>query len=203
MKKNIRNYFGFKLESVFLRLRTFLFLFLTPILFFAQINDIIPSLKSKPSLGFKFETKYFLLEDNVSQLRELKPYFEFNNVFRVGVGYCWLKKSKGRLLRFTAFNFFAEYLINFNKYWSAEVPLDFGLGTIKTQDKGFYAFFEPSFIIEYKGFKQFNLGFGTGLRLTAHDKSIYEYGLTVQTLIVRVNLKFVEIYKYFKQLKNT
>ena len=114
-----------------------------------------------------------------------------------------LKKSKSRILRFNAFNFFAEYLINFNKYWSAEVPLDFGVGKIKTQNKGFYAFFEPSFIIEYRGFKQFNLGLGTGMRLTVHNRSIYESGLTVQTLIARVNFKFIEMYKYFKQLKNT
>ena len=203
MKKNIRNYLDIKIESVSFRLRTFLFLFFTPILFCAQINDIIPSFKTTPTLGFKFETKYFILDDNISQLRELKPYLEFNNIVRLGIGYCWLKKSRGRLLRFNAFNFFAEYLINFNKFWSAEVPLDFGLGKIKTHNNGFYAFFEPSFIIEYRGFKQFNLGIGTGMRLTVHNRSIYENSLTVQTLIARVNFKFVEIYKYFKLLKNT
>ena len=203
MKKNTRNYFNLKIKSVSFRLRTFLFLFFIPTLFFSQINNVIPSLKTTPTLGFKFETKYFILDDNISQLRELKPYLEYNNIIRLGIGYCWLKKSKSRILRFSAFNFFAEYLINFNKYWSAEVPLDFGIGKIKTQNKGFYAFFEPSFIIEYRGFKQFNLGLGTGMRLTVHNRSIYESGLTVQTLIARVNFKFLEMYKYFKQLKNT
>ena len=203
MKKNTKNCLHVKNKSVFFRLRTFLFLLFIPLLFFSQNIDIISSLKTKPTIGFKFESKYFILDHNLSQLRELKPYLEFNDIFRVGVGYCWLKKRRGRLLSFTAFNFFAEYLIIFNKYWSAEVPLDFGLGTIKKKNNGFYAFFEPSFIIEYKGFKQFNIGLGTGMRLTVHDKSIYESGLTVQTLIARVNLKFVEIYKYFLQLKNT
>ena len=60
-----------------------------------------------------------------------------------------------------------------------------------------------SFIIEYKGFNFFNIGFGTGLRLSSHDKMVYEKSLTVQTLILRLNLKFVEIYKYILQVTDT
>ena len=185
----------------------------------AQIDSIRPSLKTKPIIGFKMETKNFISENKLFRLQELKPYFEYNNLIRFGLGYCWLNKdlsgsNKSDLLKLNALTFFGAYLINFNNNWSAEIPIDFGFGRIKSitnsssnsialENKGNYSFYEPSFILEYKGFKYFNIGLGTGFRLSINDNSVYQNNLTSQTLIFRFNLKFVEIYNYFLQLRDS
>ena len=185
----------------------------------AQIDSIKPSLKTKPIIGLKMETKNFISENKLFRLQELKPYFEYNNLIRFGLGYCWLNKdlyvaNKSDLLKLNALTFFGAYLINFNYNWSAEIPIDFGFGRIKSistsssnsiilENKGNYSFYEPSFILEYKGFKYFNIGLGTGFRLSINDNSVYQTNLTSQTLIFRFNLKFVEIYNYFLQLRDS
>ena len=171
--------------------------------FISSLDTIKRILSTPPRIGFKAENKYFSLNSNIANVRELKPYVEFNSVIRFGVGYCWLKRINGNNLRFNAITFFGEYLINLNDSWSAEVPIDFGFGKIRSNSNGYYQFFEPSFIIEYKGFNFFNIGFGTGLRLSYSDKKVYDRSLSVQTLIIRLNLKFVEIYKYILQVRDT
>lgn len=221
MKKNINSQPSiFFLKSVTYSVRTFLFLIcLVSFSVKAQIDSIKPSLKTKPIIGFKMETKNFISENKLFRLQELKPYFEYNNLIRFGLGYCWLNKdlsgaSKSDLLKLNALTFFGAYLINFNYNWSAEIPIDFGFGRIKSittsssnsiflENKGNYSFYEPSFILEYKGFKYFNIGLGTGFRLSINDNSVYQNNLTSQTLIFRFNLKFVEIYNYFLQLRDS
>ena len=192
-------------------MRTFLFLLiLFNLNFSAQVSNFNSSLdsiktilSSTPKLGFKAENKFFSLYSDITGVRELKPYIEYKETIRFGVGYCWLKRINGNNLRFNAITFFGEYLINLNDLWAAEIPVDFGFGKIRSNSNGYYQFFEPSFIIEYKGFNFFNIGFGTGLRLSSHNKMVYDKSLTVQTLILRLNLKFVEIYKYILQVTDT
>ena len=221
MKKSTKIHLKiFLSKSVTYSVRTFLFLLcLVSFSIKAQIDSIRPSLKTKPIIGFKMETKNFISENKLFRLQELKPYFEYNNLIRFGLGYCWLNKdlsgsNKSDLLKLNALTFFGAYLINFNNNWSAEIPIDFGFGKIKSinttptntifqENKGNYSFYEPSLIIEYKGFKYFNIGLGTGFRLSINDNSVYQNNLTSQTLIFRFNLKFVEIYNYFLQLPDS
>tara|TARA_B100001057_G_scaffold481023_1_gene554574 strand:+ start:578 stop:1213 length:636 start_codon:yes stop_codon:yes gene_type:complete len=211
MKKNIKILINLLKKSVFLKIRTFLFLLILFNLnysaqlsnFESSLNSIKTILSSTPKLGFKAENKFFSLNSDISGVRELKPYIEYKETIRFGLGYCWLKRINGNNLRFNAITFFGEYLINLNDSWAAEIPVDFGFGKIRSNSNGYYQFFEPSFIIEYKGFNFFNIGFGTGLRLSSHNKMVYDKSLTVQTLILRLNLKFVEIYKHILQVTNT
>ena len=44
----------------------------------------------KPKFGLKMENKNFLLDDQFSRIQEFKPYLEFGNRLRLGLGYCWL-----------------------------------------------------------------------------------------------------------------
>ena len=224
MKKSTKIHLKiFLSKSVTYSVRTFLFsLCFVSFSIKAQIDSIRPSLKTTPKTGFKMETKNFIIENKFFRLQELKPYFEYNNLIRFGLGYCWLNKdlsgsNKSDLLKLNALTFFGAFLINFNNHWSAEIPLDFGFGKIKSvnklttspsntvvlENKGHYSFYEPSFIIEYKGFKYFNIGLGTGFRLSSSDRAIYQNNLTTQTLIFRFNLKFAEIYNYFLQLPDS
>ena len=90
-----------------------MFLLLSPFILNSQFDNLTTSLNSIPTLGFKLETKYFILEDDFSQIREFKPYLEFNKSLRFGVGYCRLKKSRGRILKFSALTFFWRISIKF------------------------------------------------------------------------------------------
>ena len=217
MRKNIKLHKLFNSKSVSLYVRTFLFLLSFSILSVnAQIDSIASSLRMKPKFGLKMENKNFLLDDQFSRIQEFKPYLEFGNRLRLGLGYCWLPDNHHYLpnndsmyINIGAIGFFGAYLININDDWAAEIPVDFGWGTIKSkyletiQNKGHYSFYEPSFIVEYKGFKFFNLGLGTGFRYTTNNRLVYSKNLSIQTIILRFNLKFTEIYQHLLQQTNS
>ena len=170
-------------------------------------NDLLDSIsfRALPVIGFKMEIKNFFIDNQWSRIQELKPYIEYQNKLRIGVGYCWLKKghvlSDSLQIKISAINFFVSYRYYVSNKWLIDIPLDFGFGRIKklhdrqTLKKGYYSFYEPNMIVEFRGFKYFNLGFGTGLRLTTSDKEVYSINLTRQTIIFRFGLKFNEIYK--------
>ena len=192
------------------------FLFITIILnckSFSQFDSIRFHLKSKPTIGLKMETKNFVIQNSWTRIQEIKPYLEYGKSLRFGLGYAWLKKGHKFIentdtlhLKINVFTFFAAYVYKYNKNWTVEIPVDFGIGNIKTSpviEKGYYSFYEPSLILEYHGFKYINLGLGTGFRVTGHQESIYPQNLTTQTFIFRFGVKFSEIYQQLKELTNT
>ena len=180
---------------------------------YSQLDSIRFHFNSKPTIGLKMETKNFVIQNSWTRIQELKPYLEYGKSLRLGLGYAWLKKGHKFIentdtlyLKINALTFFAAYVYKYNKDWTIEIPLDFGIGNIKTGpllEKGYYSFYEPSLILEYHGFKYVNLGLGTGFRVTGHQESIYPQSLTTQTFIFRFGVKFSEIYQQLKELTNT
>ena len=49
--------------------------------FHSQINEI-----SSPNFGLRFEIKNFFLESNRFKIQEIKPYFEYNQNIKIGLG---------------------------------------------------------------------------------------------------------------------
>jgi len=180
---------------------------------YSQLDSIRIHLKNKPAIGLKMETKNFVIQNSWTRIQEIKPFLEYGKSLRLGLGYAWLKKGHKFIestdtlyLKINALTFFAAYVYKLNKEWTVEVPLDFGIGNIKTSpilEKGYYSFYEPSLILEYHGFKYINLGLGTGFRVTGHQESIYPKNLTTQTFIFRFGVKFSEIYQQLKELTDT
>ncbi len=180
---------------------------------FSQFDSIRINLDSKPAIGLKMETKNFVIQNEWSRIQELKPYLEFGNSLRLGLGYAWLKRSHNFTkdddtlsLKINSITFFAAYIYNYNPDWTIEIPLDFGLGNIQTEptyERGYYSFYEPSLILEYHGFKYIHIGLGTGFRVTGHNKTIYPETLTSQTFIFRFSIKFSEIYKQLLEVTNS
>ena len=79
--------------------------------FHSQINEI-----SSPNFGLRFEIKNFFLESTRFKIQEIKPYFEYNQNIKIGLGYCWLKNNKhhfkdsdSSLISIKSSNFFVSY----------------------------------------------------------------------------------------------
>jgi|TARA_B110000305_G_scaffold35015_1_gene34751 hypothetical protein len=179
--------------------------------FHSQINEI-----SSPNFGLRFEIKNFFLESTRFKIQEIKPYFEYNQNIKIGLGYCWLKNNKhhfkdsdSSLISIKSSNFFVSYNWVVSKNFFAEVTLDLGLGNIKSllpdnsRYKGTYSFLEPAIILNYEGFNFFTLGLGSGLRLTRSDKSVLRNNLSLPTIILRFSIKFTEIYNHFFLASNS
>lgn len=194
------------------------FYFLIAILFncilISQENKIAKNPIKFNEIGVRLEIKNFFSDGHRFKIQEIKPFYKINKNIKIGFGYCSLRDNNFYLqdsvsLRINSSNFFGSYSWTISEIFSAEATLDFGLGRIKTInsenkiDKGSYSFFEPAIIINYLGFNFFNLGVGSGLRFTRHDKSIFTNKLTLPTIILRFSLKFTEIYNHFLHRSNT
>ena len=106
---------------------------------YSQLDSIRIHLKNKPAIGLKMETKNFVIQNSWTRIQEIKPYLEYGKSLRLGLGYAWLKKGHKFIestdtlyLKINALTFFAAYVYKLNKEWTVEVPLDFGIGNIKT-----------------------------------------------------------------------
>lgn len=211
MKKNIKtfNYLNFK--SVHLHVRTFfLFLFiLCSSSFSSQLVDTIKfSLNLKPNVFLKLDVKNFFINNQINQFKELKVGFDFNDLVRVGAGYSWLKSRRNPYLNqdsselnINAAILFAEYIFYAQKNWSAEIPVELGIGRIShTKNNlllrnGLYVYYEPALIIEFSGFEYISLGLGTGFRFTSKNNLLFSEKLSKPVYIFRIKFRFKKIYK--------
>ena len=197
-------------------MRTFYFVIaiLLNNIFISQESKIIDPPVLLNEMGLRLEIKNFFIDGHRFKIQEIKPFYKLNEKFKIGFGYCSLRDKNfyfqdSTLLRINSSNFFGSYNWIISEIISAEATLDFGIGRIKSVniddsiDKGAYSFFEPAIIINYNGFNFFNLGFGSGIRFTRNDKSIFYQNLTLPTLILRFSLKFTEIYNHFLHRSNT
>ena len=197
-------------------MRTFYFVIaiLLNNIFISQESKIIDPPVLLNEMGLRLEIKNFFIYGHRFKIQEIKPFYKLNEKFKIGFGYCSLRDKNfyfqdSTLLRINSSNFFGSYNWIISEIISAEATLDFGIGRIKSVniddsiDKGAYSFFEPAIIINHNGFNFFNLGFGSGIRFTRNDKSIFYQNLTLPTLILRFSLKFTEIYNHFHHRANT
>ncbi len=174
----------------------------------AQLVDTIKySLKQEPQLMVKIDVKNFFIYNQVTQFKELKMGFNFNNLIRVGTGYSWLKSKRNPLLTqdsselvINSGMLFAEYIFYAQNNWSAEIPVEFGVGRIAHVKnniplrKGLYVYYEPALIIDFSGFKYISLGLGTGFRFTSKNNILFPEKLSKPIYIFRIKFKLKQIY---------
>jgi hypothetical protein len=210
-KKNIKIFNYFNLKSVHLHVRTFFLLLfiLCSSSFSAQLIDTIKfSLNQKPNVFFKLDVKNFFINNQINQFKELKVGFVFNDLVRVGVGYSWLKSKRNPYLNqdsselnINSAILYAEYIFYAQNNWSAEIPVELGIGRISYINtnlpltKGLYVYYEPSLIIEFSGFEYISLGFGTGFRFTSKNNLLFTEKLSKPVYIFRLKFRFKKIYK--------
>ncbi len=211
MKKNIKGLTNIFIKSVHLNVRTFFLIlfFLYNTFLTAQLVDTIQfSLTKKPELLLKLDVKNFFINNQINQFKELKVGLDFNNLIRVGVGYSWVKSKRIPFLNLDSSELvinsgilFAEYVFYAQNNWSAEIPVEFGVGRIAHVKnnlplrKGLYVYYEPALIIEFSGFKYITLGLGTGFRFTSKNNTLFTEKLSKPVYVFRLKFRFKQIFK--------
>ena len=157
--------------------------------------------------------KNFFVSNDRYKIQEMKPFYNINDKFKVGFGFCFLREKSFNThdfdLNINACNFFISHSSQLSNIFSAEATIDFGMGRLKTIsflneiNKCPYSFLEPALILNYDGFNLFSLGLGSGFRLTKKSDFIIKENLTLPTIILRFSLKFTEIYNHFLDRSNT
>ena len=165
------------------------------------------------SYCLRLEVKNFFVSTDRFKIQEIKPFYNINDKFKLGFGFCFLREKSFNThdfdLNINACNFFLSYSSKLSNIFSAEVTIDFGMGRLKTIsflneiNKCPYSFLEPALILNYDGFNLFSLGLGSGFRITKKSDFILKENLTLPTIILRFSLKFTEIYNHFLDRSNT
>ena len=98
---------------------------------------------------------------------------------------------------------FFEYNFYKSKYWSAEIPVQIGLGKAQYDDvdlsittaSSWIIIYEPAMTIEYKFLKYFGIGGGVGFRLAIKSNQQIKESFTAPEYILRFKIYFGDIYK--------
>lgn len=174
--------------------------FLFAILFFgfisqfsAQVNfvdSIRVSLTKKPKLIGALSSHNTFIDNINSPIYNIKAGLNFKNLFRVGMGYAFLKRPykvdkiinasgvtvlADARLTFSYVNFFAEYVFYKTSKWEFSVPLFFGIGNSSLKysynnqaiqdSRRLILLYEPVISGQYKVLSWLGVGGDVGYRL--------------------------------------
>jgi len=179
----------------------------------AQLFDSIrTSFDYKPKFLVKFDTRNSFISNQYAKIHGIKVGLSFNKTTNIGVGYHWMPKrlieptlpnSNNVDLKFGYAVVFFEYNFYKSKYWSAEIPVQIGLGKAQyddvdldiTKDSSWIVIYEPAMTIEYKFLRYFGIGGGVGYRLAIKSNRKIKESFTAPEYILRVKIYFGDIYK--------
>lgn len=179
----------------------------------AQLFDSIrTSLEYKPKFLVKFDTRNSFISNQYAKIHGIKVGLSFNKTTNIGIGYHWMPKRSiepdpqnlNKIdLKFGYAIAFFEYNFYKSKRWSAEIPVQIGLGKAQYTDADFgvtkasswIIIYEPAMTIEYKFLRYFGLGGGVGFRLAIKTDQQINESFTAPEYILRVKIYFGDIYK--------
>ncbi len=179
----------------------------------AQLFDSIrTSFDYKPKVLLKFDTRNSFISNQYAKIHGIKFGLSFNKTTNIGIGYNWMPKrliernfpnSNKIDLKFGYVVAFFEYNFYKSKYWSAEIPVQIGLGKAQYDDvdlsittaSSWIIIYEPAMTIEYKFLKYFGIGGGVGFRLAIKSNQQIKESFTAPEYILRFKIYFGDIYK--------
>jgi len=197
--------------------RTFFILILSFFIFSSQghaqlFDSIRTSFDYKPKFLLKFDTRNSFISNQYAKIHGIKVGLSFNKTTNIGIGYHWMPKrpleptllnSNKIDLKFGYAVAFFEYNFYKSKYWSAEIPVQIGLGKAQYDDldlaitigSSWIIIYEPAMTIEYKFLKYFGIGGGVGFRLAIKSNQQIKESFTAPEYILRVKIYSGDIYK--------
>jgi hypothetical protein len=197
--------------------RTFYILVISFFIFSSQghaqlFDSIRTSFDYKPKFLLKFDTRNSFISNQYAKIHGIKVGLSFNKITNVGIGYHWMPKrlieptlpnSNNVDLKFGYAVAFFEYNFYKSKYWSAEIPVQIGLGKAQyddvdlaiTTDSSWIIIYEPAMTIEYKFLRYFGIGGGVGFRLAIKSNRQIKESFTAPEYILRFKIYFGDIYK--------
>lgn len=159
----------------------------------AQFFDAIEtSLKVKPHLDFKFDTRNSFIGSKYARIYGLKLGLDFDKTFKLGVGYNWLSsdlyrvqnvansegeiKSLNTQFKLGYFTPYAEYVFYNKDPWDISILVLVGGGyshytywddlwVHMQTSRSFVFIYEPYMTAQYRVFSYFGVGAGVGFRL--------------------------------------
>ena len=198
-------------------MRTFFISILSFFIFSSQGNaqlfdSIRTSLDYKPKFLVKFDTRNSFISNQYAKIHGIKVGLSFNKTTNIGLGYHWMPKRSiepdpqnlNKIdLKFGYAIAFFEYNFYKSKRWSAEIPVQIGLGKAQYTDVDFgvtkasswIIIYEPAMTIEYKFLRYFGLGGGVGFRLAIKTDQQINESFSAPEYILRVKIYFGDIYK--------
>ena len=198
-------------------MRTFFISILSFFIFSSQGNaqlfdSIRTSLDYKPKFLVKFDTRNSFISNQYAKIHGIKVGLSFNKTTNIGLGYHWMPKRSiepnpqnlNKIdLKFGYAIAFFEYNFYKSKRWSAEIPVQIGLGKAQYTDVDFgvtkasswIIIYEPAMTIEYKFLRYFGLGGGVGFRLAIKTDQQIKESFSAPEYILRVKIYFGDIYK--------
>ncbi|MDC0314151.1 hypothetical protein OAL26_03395 [Flavobacteriales bacterium] len=198
-------------------MRTFFILILSFFIFSSQghaqlFDSIRTSFDYKPKFLLKFDTRNSFISNQYAKIHGVKVGLSFNKTTNIGIGYHWMPKrsleptllnSNKIDLKFGYAVAFFEYNFYKSKHWSAEIPVQIGLGKAQYDDvtppittvSSWIIIYEPAMTIEYKFLRYFGIGGGVGFRLAIKSNKQIKESFTAPEYILRFKIYFGDIYK--------
>ena len=204
----------------------YIFFFLWAISTTAQptLDTIQLSLKQKPHLFGKFDTRNSFIDNSRAKIFGLKTGLNFGNRLYFGIGYNQLNppsqdfdkiiytvnannelEKTTAMLRLVYFSIHAEYVFYQTKHWELSMPLQFGVGQTyykynqfgkrKVIDKDYNFIYEPAVSVEYKFVKWVGIGADIGYRFMLTSYKSLNQKFTSPTYAFKLLIYYNEIVK--------
>lgn len=187
-------------------------------------DSIKVSLKQKPSVFAKVDSRISFIDNSRAKIFGVKVGLNYDDRIHFGLGYnqlfstakdfekniyytneLGLNDSATAKLKLLYFSAHTEYTYYENKHWRFSIPLLIGVGETsynvqltnknKTIEKKTLFVYEPSVSVEYKITKWFGLGTGIGFRFMLTDSKQLNEKLSSPTYNFKVLLYYNELIK--------
>lgn len=188
------------------------------------LDTIKLSLKQKPHLFGKFDTRNSFIDNSRAKIFGLKTGLNFGNRLYFGIGYnqlnppsqdfdklIFIVNSNGELEKTSAFlrlaymSVHAEYVFYQTKHWELSMPLQFGVGQSyykynqygkrKVIEKDYNFIYEPAISVEYKIVKWAGVGVDVGYRFMFTSYKKLNQKFTSPTYAFKLLVYYNEIVK--------
>ena len=188
------------------------------------LDTIKFSLKQKPHLFGKFDSRNSFIDNSRAKIFGLKTGLNFGNRLYFGIGYnqlnppsqdfdkiIYIENSSGQLertaavLRLAYISVHAEYVFYQTKHWELSMPLQFGVGQSyykynqygrrKVIEKDYNFIYEPAISVEYKFVKWAGVGVDVGYRFMFTSYKKLNQKFTSPTYAFKFLLYYNEIVK--------
>ena len=192
----------------------------------AQFFDAIAtSIKSKPHLDFKFDSRNSFIGSKYARIYGLKLGFDFDETFKIGLGYNWLSSdlyrthtvtnSKGDAstlqtqYKLGYFSPYAEYVFYNKDPWDISILVLVGGGyshytywdeywVHMQTERSFVFLYEPYMTAQYRLFSYFGIGAGVGYRLGYSGDKFSRTKLNSPIYVFKLKVYLSEFYTDIK-----
>ncbi len=183
-----------------------------------HFDTITYSLRTSPQFLFKVDSKFSFVSNQLVSMRGIKVGLNYNRVFKLGIGYSWIKHSfvfdnpSGSInnenyeLHYGAMMIFADYVFHQNNAWSLVYNVDFGGVRTAYKNKitdindfnSYGVMFAPTIISEHRFLNYFILGVGGGYRAIFRNRKRILEKFSAPIFIIRAKIDFVLLYNQLK-----